>query len=133
MDAQQRQLRKFGLVVGGVFAAIGALLLWRSHLASLTGSVLVVLGTALVLLGAGAPRLLAPAERFWMRIAHLLGWINTRLLLGILFFTVITVTRIGLLLFRKDPLHRRPDPARSTYWVDLPGGAFEPASYEDPF
>ena len=127
-----KHLRKFGLVVGGVFAAIALFLLIRSDWSSTAGIILGAIGAPLILLALVYPPALGPVERVWMKIAHVLGWINTRLLLGILYFTVVTLTRVFLFITRKDPMNRKPSPALATYWHALPTD-FDPKSYEDPF
>ncbi len=133
MRDDRTHLRRFGLAVGGVFVAIALWLLLRSGGTSPTGVVLGALGLGLVLLGLAVPLALRPAERAWGRLAQVLGWINTRILLAAVFYSVFTLTRLFLLLFRKDPLHRRPDSSLETYWNDLPAVDPEPSSYENPF
>jgi len=127
-----RELRRFGLLVGGIFDALALWMLYRSGWTSTGGIVFAGVGTALILLGLAVPRSLAPVHGFWMGLALVLGWINTRIILGALFYTVFAVTRLALALARKDPMHRRPDRARGTYWTDLPR-EFDPKSYENTF
>ena len=82
MTAQQQTkgLRNFGLIVGGVFSAIGAWpMVWSGGTPRLWA---LGLGGALVGLGAIVPRVLAPIHRGWMFLGHIMGWINTRIILG---------------------------------------------------
>ena len=124
--------RKFGLLVGGLLGLLGA---WRLHgdPASLAGAVVGATGGVLVLLGLAAPRALAPVRRVWMAFAHVLGWINTRLLLGIVFYAGFTLVRFGLWLRRKDPMRRRPDPRAATYWHEVDAGPVEGKQLEHPY
>ena len=70
-----------------------------------------------------APVLLIPFYRFWMRsVTAPLGWFNTRLLLGIVFYTMFTPIAVVLWIRRKlapesDALRRQPLPASESYWV----------------
>ena len=57
------ELRKLGLLVGGVFLAVGAVLVLTGSRRA--GPVLAAVGLALVVLAAVAPGLLAPVERGW--------------------------------------------------------------------
>lgn len=108
------QLRKFGLVVGGVFVLLAGVSAWRGH--DLLPRALGALGGTLVLGGALAPGLLAPVERAWMALAHVLGRINTALILGLLYFLVFTP--VGWLRrMLADPLDRRMGQDRSSHWV----------------
>lgn len=125
--------RQFGVTVGTVFAAIGLFLLFRRNFGSVGGTVSLVLGLGLVLFGLLAPRLLKPVHKGWMAFAAVLGWINTRLILGAVFYTMFFLSRVGLFLFRKDPMHRRPDKRMDTYWNKIADPEPEPASYENSF
>ncbi len=127
-----KDLRKFGFVVGGVFGAIAGYLFYRSGMETTAGKILGAIAAPLLILAVIYPRALAPVERVWMKIALVLGWINTRIILGVVFFTVVSLTRLFLFLTGKDPMTRKLDPALATYWVDLPQ-EFDPKSYEDPF
>ena len=133
MGATRRDLRKFGLMVGGVFFGLGAYLLWRKSWDSGLGAVFLVAGTGMILFGLAIPGHLRPAYRAWMAFAHVLGWINTRILLGLIFYLGFTVARAGLWLARKDPMHRRPDRRVSTYWRDTSDRVVDKSSLEHPF
>jgi hypothetical protein len=46
-----------------------------------------------------------------------LGWINTRIILGLVFFTMFAPVALVLRIFGKDPLHRKLDEKAETYRV----------------
>ena len=75
-----------------------------------------VAGPTLLLRRAGWPRALAPVERGWSLLAAALGWVNTRILLAVVFFVVLAPTALVLRALGKDPLERRRDRGRATYW-----------------
>ncbi|MHC4972990.1 MAG: SxtJ family membrane protein [Planctomycetota bacterium] len=133
MESKRKELRKFGLVVGGVFAALALYFLLRYGWPSLAGRILGGLGAALLLASAVYPRALIPFRRVWMALAHVLGWINTRLILGAVYYLAFTLVRFFLVLLRKDPMHRRPDAKLATYWVDVPQAPFERESLEHQY
>ncbi len=123
-------LRKFGLVVGGVFVMLAGWSWWRGH--SVTPMVFGALGVPLMLGGALAPMLLAPVERRWMALAHVLGRINTALLLGLMYYLVFTP--VGWLRrLASDPLDRRMGQAKSSHWVRREGQGTDPDRYRHPF
>jgi len=109
------ELRRFGLLVGGGFVLIGAWSLWRGH----AGAALATSGTggALVLLGAVAPALLRPVYRAWMGLALLLSKVTTPVLLGVIYFLVITPIALLMRALGKGPL--APPPAESA-WAERP-------------
>ena len=109
------QLRNLGLIVGGIFGVIG---LWPAIVRGQNvRSWMVALAVALVLPALVAPRALAPAHRAWMALGGALGWVNTRLILGLIFFGVVTPTGLVLRLAGRDPMRRAFDPDARTYRV----------------
>ena len=108
--------RRFGLVLGGVFVLLGAVLAFRSS--RLTGGVLGGFGALLVLLAAVAPALLGPLHRGWMALARLLGRVNTAVFLSIVFFLVLTPLGLAFRLSGRDELSRRR--RRESGWGPYP-------------
>jgi hypothetical protein len=109
------ELRKFGLIVGGVFAAIGvwpAVVRGAAPHAWLLGLAAILVVPALV-----APPILAPIYRVWMALASVLAYVNTRILLGLVFFGMITPLGLVLRRTRRDPMLRAFDPNAPTYRV----------------
>ncbi len=121
------QDRSFGWTVGGVFAVLGALLLWRHRTAA--GAVFGALGGILLLLAAAAPGLLATPHRGWLAFAKLLGRVNSAVFLFLTFFLVLTPLAFFLRLFGRDELRRR-GPAPSSTWEPYPERNRDPKHYE---
>ncbi len=61
------------------------------------------------------PTVLTPLYKLWMKLAEKLGWFNTRVLLGIIFFLVITPFAFVMKIFGKKPLERAFDQQRTSY------------------
>ena len=53
-----------------------------------------------------------------MLIGYALGWINTRLILGLIFFFVLQPTALIMRLFNYDPLKKRKDDTKASYKED---------------
>jgi MFS superfamily sulfate permease-like transporter len=53
----------------------------------------------------------------WMKAAHVLGTIISTVVLTLLFYLVFGVAGCCLRLLRRDPLERKRDPGRGSYWV----------------
>ena len=113
--ATTKDLRSFGFTFGGVALVFGAFLLWRGRPIApwfLGASAL------FFLVGSLAPGLLRPAFGPWMKLAEVLGYINTRMLLSL--FYVIGITPTGLLMrgAGKDPMGRTfKKKGESSYWT----------------
>jgi hypothetical protein len=103
--SQYREERNFGLVVGVVTMAIAALQLWRGR--PTVAGVAAAIGLALLVSGTLAPALLVVPNRWWRRVGHALGWINTRILLSLFFFVILMPVGLIMRLAGKDPLDLR--------------------------
>jgi hypothetical protein len=94
----------------------------------------VALGAGFYLLtGLFAEPVLRPVYLGWMKLARVLGWINTRLLLRLFFYVVLTPVALALRLAGKDLLQRRPDRSARTYWVKREPLSFDAERYERLF
>ena len=56
-------------------------------------------------------------KRWWMAFASALGWLNTRVILTLVYFTIFAIGAVVLKVIRKDLLARRFHTG-TTYWVD---------------
>jgi hypothetical protein len=115
---EKKQLRHFGLIVGGIFAVIG---LWPVVFRA-EGSRLwaLALGLALVVPALVLPRSLTHVYRIWMAAGAALGWINTRVLLSVIFYGLVTPMGIIRRRLGRDPMQRRFEPGVGTYRVPKP-------------
>lgn len=113
---ERKQLRSFGLLVGGIFLLIGLWpLLLRSEPLRLWA---VVLAGGLMLPALVFPRLLGPVYQVWMKIGAVLGWINTRIILGIIFYGLFTpIGFFRRVVLKRDALQCRFEPEAETYRV----------------
>ena len=109
----ERELRKFGLTVGGVFALLGCWFWWRGK----THFPYFLVPGVLLLLGALVPRALKFIYIGWMSLAFILGFAVSTTLLTLLFYLI--VTPIGLIsrLAGRDFLNRKFDRNTATYWI----------------
>ena len=68
-----------------------------------------------------------------MRFASLLAWINTRVLLSVFFYLVLTPVGVLMRLAGKNLLDQRMDRTAGTYWVKRTGETKSKKSYEHLF
>lgn len=112
--------RSFGVLFTLVFALVGAWMAWRgapAYLWWLTASAATLVVTLVW------PALLAPFNRAWMKLAAVLHHIVSPLVLGFLFYAVITPIGLAKRLTGWNPMRTGFDPKLPTYWVrrDPPG------------
>jgi multisubunit Na+/H+ antiporter MnhB subunit len=120
--------RSFGLSVGGACVAVAALLTWTGSPGG--AAALFVVGALLVILALVAPAALRVPNRLWWRLAELLGWVNSRIVLTLFFVLVLTPVGIAMRLFGRDPL-KGPQP--DTGWAPYPQRRTDTRHYEHLF
>ncbi len=130
IKSEKRDLRNFGLSVGGVLLIIGALLLWKQRPAY---TYFVGIGGALFVLGFVFPRLLIPLQKVWMAFAVVMGWFMTRVILSILFYFIVTPISFLAKLFGSKLLELNIDSKQESYWNYLDSEPKDPRSYEKQF
>lgn len=113
-----RELRRFGLTVGGAMLALAAVGVWRGR--AYAPAALGTAGALLALVGAAAPRRLAGVFRAWMAAAAALSRVTTPAWLAVVYFGVFTPLGLVLRVTGRRALGR-PRGAAS-YWVERPPG-----------
>jgi hypothetical protein len=109
-ELDKKGLREFGLVTGGVVAGLfGVFFPWlfdRAFPAEFPLWPWVVFG---VLGGWGliAPNSLRPVYKIWMRFGLMLSKITTPIIMGLVFYVVITPFGLMRRLFGDDPMARK--------------------------
>ena len=109
-----KQARKTALIVAAVLALISVWNIYRGRF-----TVVAVFGAIAVLLtmiGLFVPVAARGFHRLWMGIAGVLGYVNSRILLTILYYLLLTPYGLISRVFGRDPLDRR-GASRDTYWV----------------
>src|SRR5207344_1231782 len=109
-----RELRNFGLLVGGIFALLGLLFMARGKSAY---PWLLTPGLLLVAFGAIAPRFLKYIYLVWMGFALVLGFLVSHVILTVFFFLVITPIGLIARLAGKDFLRLKLDRQAESYWI----------------
>lgn len=113
-EPDKAALRQFGLVLALILAVIfGAVPLWWLGKPPLQ-PVMIAVGV-LLLWSLLLPKTLKPLYRLWMAIGEVLGWINTRIILGILFVALFFPVGLLMKLLGKDPMRRRLDAKAASY------------------
>lgn len=116
-----REWRKFGLGSALVLALATGLLAWRGTLAApVAGGVLAGLALAAGLAVVRPAGFRGP-YRLGMRVSDRLGRIVAPVLLGLIFFLVLTPLGLLLRLLGKDLLRLRRDPGATTWWQPAAG------------
>ena len=123
--------RNFGLLFAGVFALLSAYAAYHGADAFKVYGWLMA-GLAVGLIAFAAPGLLTPFNTAWMKLGELMGKVVSPLVLGVIFFVLITPISLITRLFGRDELRLKRTSA-SSYWIDRapPGPAGE--SFKNQF
>ena len=106
--------RKTALMVGSILLLIAA---WNFHRSrEALAAVLVSAGGALLFTGLLLPSLAKRFHILWMQVSTGIGFVNSRILLSLIFYGIFTPYGLAMRLFGRDPLKRRSAP-RDSYWI----------------
>ncbi len=101
-----RKLREFGILIG-----IGFPLIIGWLIPSFTGHGFrewtLLIAIPGLIIGLVAPRLLLYPYKGWMVIGHKLGWINSHIVLGLVFVVVLLPIAFIMRIFGYDPLRKK--------------------------
>ena len=124
------EARKTALIVAAVLAVVTGVLAYRGRTNS--AWVLGAVATALIVSGFFVPPLAKLFHHVWMWIAVKLGWINSRILLTLVYLVLFVPYKVVSRLFGRDPLMLR-QPAEDSYWHKREKTHQEPEQFERLF
>jgi hypothetical protein len=124
------QARKSALLVAGVLLAVAA---WNFYRGRTTVFVIFAsTGAALAAAGLLVPPAARAFHRAWMRFAAALGHVNSRVLLTLMYYLVVTPYGLVSRLVGRDPLRRRGR-AGESHWVERKSTRQAPEQFERLF
>ena len=130
IKSKKSDIRKFGITIGIILMIIAGFLFWKEKESY---QIFLTVGTILFVLGILVPAVLKPIYWIWMIFATILGWIMTRVILSLLFYTILTP--IGLIprVFGKQFLELRWDKSKGSYWNYRTNEHLQNENYEKQF
>jgi hypothetical protein len=125
-----KDLREFGLLTGAIIAGLFGLILplIQSHSLPIFPWIIAItlVGLAIIL-----PNSLDSVYRVWMKIGFALGWLNSRIILSIVFFIIVTPMALMMKLLKRDTMARRFDFEVETYRIS--SKIYPSAGMEKPY
>ena len=112
IKSTRKDLKNFGFTIGFILLIIGGFLFYKEQELFVY---LLSIGTIFIGLGLIAPTALKPIFKTWMVLAVVIGWIMTRIILSVLFYSIITVIGIFTRLLGKDFLSLKSNYSES-FW-----------------
>jgi len=113
IDFNRNSLRKFGITMGVMLSVICLLIFLKGRHSFLPVGIIALLFFLTALSFSGV---LKPVYAFWMRLAFVLSWMNTRIILFLIFYLTFTPIGLALKLFGADLLDKKIDKNAKTYW-----------------
>jgi hypothetical protein len=129
-ECAAKELRKFSFTLFCVLGFLGGLVLWRK---GETGLLFWGIGFVILLIGLIRPRLLGAIQKGWMKLAFLMGFFMTHLILALMYYLVFTPVALVMKTLGKDPLRLKPDHSVKSYWIRRPRAEFTRERYEKMF
>jgi hypothetical protein len=114
-NPSQRELRVFSALL----LAFAGLLGYMSIAGESPRAAMTIWGVGLLLGGGGLlrPKAILIVYRVWMALAYPIGFVLSNLILGTVYYVVITLTGIVMRTIGWDPMARRIDKSATSYWV----------------
>ena len=110
----KKQLKEFGYLIGFGFPILLGWLIPMLFGHGFRAWTLWV-GIPALILGLIAPSLLRQPYRAWMALGHALGWVNSHVILGLVFIVVLQPIAYLMRLFGHDPLRRKMQRGSKSY------------------
>lgn len=108
--------RNFGFLFAGVFALLSAYAAYQGTEPYRVYGWLIA-GMVVGLVAVIAPTALTPFNNAWMKLGELMGKVVSPLVLGVIFFVLITPIALLTRLFGRDELRLKKTNV-SSYWID---------------
>jgi len=131
MKNQKKELRQFGLILSAILTFFG----WRLFAKGIWINSLIFFDLAILSLifSIFVPSALRFPHRALSFIAKCIGWVNTRLILGLIYYILFTLFAVLFRIIGKDFLERLWDAKSSSYWIPRKDIVLKKEVYERQF
>jgi len=114
-ETTTKDLRSFGIVLGCILGLFGTIHFLKGHPRAYFW--FYGFGAVSLITGIFVPRVLGPVFRVFTKVAHAIGWFNTRVILILVYYLLLTPISFLKRLFGEDALNRRIDRGIRSYWI----------------
>lgn len=113
-----KTVKQFGFILSAILFVLGIIAFFRGHHQYKFEWPLALLFFSLSLM---IPRFLVFIYRPWMMVAEVISWVVLRVILGILFYLILSPVNWVMSFLKKDILDQKLDPKATTYWKKRTG------------
>jgi hypothetical protein len=123
--------RRFGFTIA---AALAGLAVYRMihHRSRTVFLACIVTSIVFALLALVVPRVLAPLNKLWFLLGETMGKVVSPVVLGVIFYGILTPISIVTRLFGRDELRLKRGPLKS-YWIDCASPRSAAESFKNQF
>lgn len=114
-EVKTKDLREFGIVLGVILGVFGGIHLVKGH--TNVYPWFFWFGGVSLLLGVFFPKIIKPLFIVFTKVAHSIGWFNTRVILILLYYILLTPIGIMMKVFGKDNLNKKINKEEKSYWL----------------
>ena len=107
--------RNFGLVFFIVFLIVSTWPLTNEEPVRIWSA---IISLVFLILGLMNSKLLTPLNKLWFKFGMILGAIVSPIVMGVVFFLVVTPIGLIMKIMGKDLLNKKYDKKKRTYWIE---------------
>ena len=113
IQTDKKSIRDFGLLIGCILLVIAGYLIYKGRSVNLS-----IISSGFLFISSGfiLPAILKPIYLLWMYFAVILGWFMTRLILGLVFYFIVSPIGIFGRIFGKEFLELKKSSVNNSYW-----------------
>ena len=130
ISTDKSDIQKFGYTIGTILLIVAVFLFFKGKESF---QYLIIISSFFFCFGLISPIILKPLYIIWMVFAVILGWFMTRLILGIVFYVVVSPIGLIARLFGKEFLELKNSSLNSSYWNYKDNSRISHQDYEKQF
>ena len=122
--------RSFGLIMAAAIGVIGG---WHLYHQRSWAWVLLFIAVVLLVFALAIPGLLAPLNRWWLKLGLIMHTVMTPIIMSILFFGAFVPIGGVMRLFGARPLQLQYRPDQASYWIKRDATLLSKDSFKNQF
>jgi len=117
INTDKKQIRTFGIGLAVILCIFASIYLYKNGLTT-APKVLYCIAPVIFLLSLLAPRILKPIYIVITFLAQCIGWVMSKVILGIQYYLIFTPVALFFKIIRKDLLDRKCFGNSKSYWIE---------------
>lgn len=130
LNLDKKSLKNFGITMCIALLVISGIIFLKQGRVAVP---LEIVSLVFLLVAIFRPYLLKPIYIFWMKLALVLSWINTRIILFVIFYLIFTPIGLCMRLFGADLLSKKIEKTKLSYWNKKDNSTFNVGDYQRQF